>query len=79
MEVRITINCDNAGFRDARYGILPEVGRILADLATRLKCMGWAEGESIGSIPIMDVNGNMVGQCKFTDDSDLSPTKEHRS
>ena len=60
MKLTIEMNCDNAAFTE-----MPgmEAGRILAKLARRLQEMG------LDNYPLMDGNGNRVGDCKFDEEN----------
>lgn len=59
MKVRIEIDCDNAAFENAGM----EVSRILTKLANLIYGdeldSGWTQA-------LIDINGNVVGQCKVT-------------
>ena len=53
MDAKITVNMDNAAFED---GAATELARILRKLAKRI------ESEGCEYAPIMDENGNKVGE-----------------
>ena len=60
MEVKITINCDNAAFEDAPE---QELGRLLMELAQAIQVepMDYLDGRKI-----RDINGNTVGSLEVT-------------
>lgn len=55
MTAKITINCDNAAFDD---GPATELARILRKLIKRIE-------DGADYLPIMDVNGNKVGEFQI--------------
>lgn len=58
MTLTITMECDNSAFEDRE----PEIARILAVLATKI-----ADGRAnIDGLPLFDINGNRVGQCRVS-------------
>ena len=61
MKAQITIEMDNAAFT-GNQGL--ELSRILTELSNQLgRYDAWHMGDIIG---LRDINGNIVGQCKFT-------------
>ncbi len=63
MKITIEINADNAAFEGADCG--PELARILATLARRLKDLD-AEGVADADERLRDLNGNTVGHFIVT-------------
>lgn len=69
-QIQITINTDNAAFYDDEGFLAPalEVARILKDLASELEIKaGWGI-EWFDEQPILDVNGNRVGEVRTLED-----------
>lgn len=61
MKLTITIDLDNAAFED---GGAEEVGRILADVASRIPDPLDQTG---GALSLHDINGNHCGTAEITD------------
>ena len=61
MDVKITINCDNAVFGD--YPEI-ELARILTDLAGKVQTEPF---DYIDGMPLRDLNGNTVGRVELTE------------
>lgn len=59
MKFKVEINCDNAAFDD---NPADEIGRLLHDLAVKAK-RGHISISGYMSLPISDVNGNIVGRA----------------
>ena len=55
MDIKITINTDNAAFHEDGYGVSEEVARILKELANEIGSYG------IDDKSLRDINGNTVG------------------
>lgn len=71
-QIQITINTDNAAFHDDEGELAPalEVARILKDLASELEIKaGWGIEWHVEQ-PILDVNGNRVGEVYTLDDEE---------
>jgi hypothetical protein len=60
MTIRIEIKCDNEAFDDEGF----EVARILQGLSEKIRRRG------VDYYPIMDLNGNKVGECNVDDLND---------
>jgi len=56
LNVRIKINCENDAFADNCEG---EVARLLREVAKKISN---GELDRLGYLPIMDANGNKVGE-----------------
>ena len=61
MQLNITINLDNAAFGDSP-GL--EAGRILSELAAQMEDGNTLAGSGCRE-PLMDYNGNRVGEAKI--------------
>lgn len=59
MNIKITINCDNAAFEDAPA---TEIGRILRNLASDIE-----DGDHLEGCRLADSNGNTVGTFDILD------------
>lgn len=69
-QIQITINTDNAAFHDDEGELAPalEVARILKDLASELEVKaGWGVEWHVEQ-PLMDANGNRVGEVRTLED-----------
>jgi hypothetical protein len=61
MKAKITIEMDNAAFRENQGFELSRILEYLSNQAGRRDI--WNKGDTI---KLYDKNGNIVGQCKFT-------------
>ena len=66
MDLTITINTDNAAFADENLG--SEVSRILKNYATAIESVIDPDTSWELETKLRDINGNTVGQVKFTTD-----------
>lgn len=62
MDVTIKIDCDNAAFEPEEGNANFEIARILRKLATRI------EADGLESTPLLDFNGNSVGEFTVNED-----------
>lgn len=62
MDIKITINTDNAAFHEDDMPWTEEAVRILRRLANRME----SAGEGFDGATLMDVNGNKVGDCEVS-------------
>jgi len=66
MNLKITINTDNEAFADENLGF--EVSRILKNYATAIESVIDPDTSWELETKLRDINGNTVGQVKFTTD-----------